>query len=392
MQPTGRTISVGQTLRYPTYTIATYPTVAATEVLEPDACPHQNFYWVVQRPDVPDRPIVRLERGINSMLSVVGPDRAERKPAILLRTTPYKAGTETTPWHDVLDPAAATLTYYGDMRPDLAFADAADAPGNKVLLATTALHTAATRAERVRAHPLLYFTAQQLEGRQNGHVRFEGILLIVGAEPVTQPGADGGMFSNYRFDMRLIALDDDRLPWDWIAARWDPAYGLEDALALAPTAWRQWVESASIVPASTPATPTPPAGPAKGGYATPDDADAVDAIGMEVALGVVRKAYPGQPVKAMPKNNPGFDILVGTATVPVRYVEVKSTRSLEPVFLMSEGERRFSVDNASCYELLVVTGIDVANRTHADVRRYPGAIERDRYSLRPLQWQGRAPL
>ena len=81
------------------------------------------------------------------------------------------------------------------MRPDLAFADPADAPGNKVLLATAAAHMSPSRAERLRAHPLLYFTAQQLEGRQNGHVRFEGLLLITSTKVVTQPGAKGEPFS-----------------------------------------------------------------------------------------------------------------------------------------------------------------------------------------------------
>ena len=105
MQLTGRTIKAGQTLRYPTYNTATYPTVAAAEYIDREHCAHRNFYWVTHLPEVAGRPIVRLERGINSMRDAEGPDGRVRKPAILLRTTPCKAGSATTPWHDELDRA-----------------------------------------------------------------------------------------------------------------------------------------------------------------------------------------------------------------------------------------------------------------------------------------------
>ncbi len=126
-------------------------------------------------------------------------------------------------------------------------------------------------------------------------------------------------------------------------------------------------------------------------FATPEDSALVDEIGMSIAMDVVRDRFPGLKVTEQPHNDPGFDILVGTKTQPTRYVEVKSTRASEPVFNMSEGERRFSHANASAYSLLFVTGVDIGSRTHGSIRWSDGAIDDEAFQLRPLQWRGRSP-
>lgn len=49
---------------------------------------------------------------------------------------------------------------------------------------------------------------------------------------------------NYVFDCALFDLsaEDLSLPWEWVAARRDPLKSLEESLAMAPVAWRRWVE------------------------------------------------------------------------------------------------------------------------------------------------------
>ena len=104
--------------------------------------------------------------------------------------------------------------------------------------------------------------------------------------------------------------------------------------------------------------------PAMRPYASPIDSKEVDEVGMAIAMDEVRSAYPSETITEMEHNNEGFDILVGPADSPVRFVEVKSTRSRRPVFNMSEAERKFSVANASRYSLLIIAGIDRKTQAH----------------------------
>lgn len=131
--------------------------------------------------------------------------------------------------------------------------------------------------------------------------------------------------------------------------------------------------------------------PAHDGYASPVDSVEVDEVRMDIAMGEVRAAFPGERVMRMPHNNPGFDILVEDRSAPVRYIEVKSTRSPEPVFNMSEGERRFSAAHADRYTLLVIAGVELSARTHQTVHWYSGEVAAERFNLRPMQWRGRGP-
>ena len=242
---------------------------------------------------------------------------------------------------------------------------------------------------RLTATPLLYFTGQLAEGQDKGHVRFEGLVHIGSVLPVTQVGPNGEPFGNYQFSASLMPLDDGRFPRDWIASRWDPAVPLEESLALAPSAWKRWVESGSVPTAALGSSFS--VSPTGGGYALPADAALVDAVGMEAAMVEVRRAFPGEVVTRMPHNNPGYDIRVGSPNAPARYVEVKSTRGVEPAFLMSDWERRFSGTHSSVYSLLVVTGIDTDARTHRGLHWFEVEVDEDRFGLEAVLWKGRGP-
>jgi hypothetical protein len=82
-----------------------------------------------------------------------------------------------------------------------------------------------------------------------GFWKFLGVGLVERAELVTQIDRLNRPFVNYVFDCLLVDLSPEglNLSWDWIAARRDPTKSLEDALALAPTTWRRWVEQGPIV-------------------------------------------------------------------------------------------------------------------------------------------------
>lgn len=227
----GRKLRVGEVLRYTSAKDSTKPVIEG----------FSNFHHVT---DTPGRKKALLEAGINGMARIKT-SRGSRRPAVLIRSSPWKAGSAQTPWHDVFDMDNGHVRYFGDHKAGL------DKPvgttlGNSVLLETFADHQAPTVEGRVGASPLLLFRAVSRNGKVKGYVEFCGVALIERAERVVQwAGADRTTFVNYVYDLALLDLtaEDDRLDWDWISARRDPAIDDDDILKLAPKAWRDWVRN-----------------------------------------------------------------------------------------------------------------------------------------------------
>jgi hypothetical protein len=160
--------------------------------------------------------------------------------------------------------------------------------------------------------------------------------------------------------------------------RYDLILAAASAAAPAPAAW---VETRGAGRAR-------PAGGARG-YASPAVNAAVDAYAMTAAMGHVASLWPTHSIEQMPRNNPGFDIRVGQAGAEDWYYEVKGTQASEPLFFMSEGERKFSLRQASRYTLLVVVGIDLRNGIHASIIRRDGEVGGADVELETAQWRGR---
>jgi hypothetical protein len=136
-----------------------------------------------------------------------------------------------------------------------------------------------------------------------------------------------------------------------------------------------------------PLTPEDVVEPEAGSYANSVDSRMVEQYAVDVVRNIVAEKY-GAAVKTMPRNNPGFDLLVGSSETPVRYVEVKGTRSTSPVFFLSEGERQFSIKYSHLYTIIVVSGINLLLKTHEKISTYNGAVQERDFVLRPRQWRG----
>jgi hypothetical protein len=191
----------------------------------------------------PDGTLTLLERGISPIGLVNGIDRP-RTPAILIRSSPHKAGSSVTPWQDHFDPDHGHIRYYGDNKPT-SVAAAEASPGNRALLEALSLHGAATVEERSRAVPLVCFRGVPVDGAVKGYVQFCGIGVVWRAERVAQFDAKAARsFTNYVFDIVVLSLaaEDELLDWAWINRRRDPSASATDCLKLAPQAWRDWVE------------------------------------------------------------------------------------------------------------------------------------------------------
>lgn len=198
-------------------------------------------------PGLIDAGRAQLDHGINAMSKVSGPGW-ERRPALMIASKPHRGGSDWTPWHDELDPYTGHVRYFGDNKADFR-EDPADASGNRAVLEQFRLHQGSTRLERLAAAPMLFFEGVVHQGREKGFWRFIGIGILERAELLTQVDRHGRVFTNYAFDCVLIDLapENSQLAWEWIAARRDPTWSLEDALTLAPENWKLWVERGATV-------------------------------------------------------------------------------------------------------------------------------------------------
>ncbi|MEU9864190.1 HNH endonuclease [Streptomyces sp. NPDC047971] len=184
---------------------------------------------------------IQLSKGINPTAKVTTPDGL-RRPCILIRSSPWKAGTAETPWHDVFDLDNGRIRYFGDHRVDHTV-QVGSTQGNAVLLEALAEHQAITAEQRSSAVPLLVFATVTRNRTPKGYVEFCGVAVIDHAEQIEQQ-AEGGTFPNYRYELSVLDLSahDDRVDWAWIEARGNPDLSAADTLELAPRSWRQWVE------------------------------------------------------------------------------------------------------------------------------------------------------
>ena len=124
----------------------------------------------------------------------------------------------------------------------------------------------------------------------------------------------------------------------------------------------------------------------KPGISKQQAAAEVDAYAMRAAINHLRTRLPGARIRAMPHNNPGFDIEVDGETA-IRFVEVKGTQASMPRFFITEGERQFARANRPSYLLLVVYDIDRRSDRHRLLEHEAADIE-DAFVLTPTQWVG----
>ena len=183
-----------------------------------------------------------LESGINPVREVKAADGI-RRPVIGIRSSPWKAGTEATPWHDVFDLEHGRVRYFGDHKISTP-GPLGSTTGNAALLAAWELHRGYSRADRLLAAPLMIFRAVRANGAVKGYVQFCGVVIIEGVDRVVQHDPQSGLdFPNYVFELVVVdtSREADEVDWRWIDDRRDPSLSLEQTLRFAPAAWREWV-------------------------------------------------------------------------------------------------------------------------------------------------------
>ncbi|QSB17253.1 restriction endonuclease [Natronosporangium hydrolyticum] len=207
---------------------------------------YPNFHFATSSHLSGSQPKLMLERGINPSALVAGPGDEHRRPVILIRSSPWKAGQASNPWHDEFDLDHGYVRYYGDHKPDTAGLPGTTA-GNRAMREAWELHASIGQPRRAASPPLLLFRSATVvqHGRRlvKGHVEFCGVAIIERLEHVVQRDPVSGRgFPNLAFDLVVLDLADsgERLDMRWIADRRNPALSLAETERHAPASWRRW--------------------------------------------------------------------------------------------------------------------------------------------------------
>ena len=199
-----------------------------------------NFFFVTA---LPGSKKTLLDAGINSPAILRAQD-GDRVPAIMIRSSAHKAGSEDTPWQDLFRPDFGHIRYFGDNKSPGKSPE--HAAGNALLLSQFKLHHSTIREERLHACPILAFRAVSIDDRIKGQVQFQGVCLIERIERVVQIEPKSNLpFVNYCFDLLVINLlkENEDLNWKWINDRRDPKLTAKETLRFAPESWKNWIES-----------------------------------------------------------------------------------------------------------------------------------------------------
>jgi len=204
-----------------------------------------NYHYVTSPQESGFKKLL-LEAGINRA-AVTEHDLEQRRPVIALRSSPWKAGAKSNPWHDEFDLDHGHVRYYGDHKATTVGIPGVT-PGNKALLEEWRFHSGTSHADRERAAPLLVFrtTSVEFEGeiRHQGFVEFCGAALIERLEHIVQRDPQTGRsFPNIVLDLAIVEGDaGDVIDMRWIDDRRDPRLSAAQALRYAPTSWKRWVK------------------------------------------------------------------------------------------------------------------------------------------------------
>ena len=199
-----------------------------------------NFYYESNTPNMG----FAFQRGIHAVQKITAPDGTERCPLIIISSTPRKAGTADTPWHDRYDPNHGYVKYYGDNKPQKGRPE--NSVGNKILLDLLKYFESPLEEDRIKfAVPIIFFEKCAYDGRAKGNAIFHGFGILESVELVTQYGQNHDYFANYLFNFCIFSLSEnnEEFDWRWIIDRCDPTKNTIDTNTYAPESWKKWLKN-----------------------------------------------------------------------------------------------------------------------------------------------------
>lgn len=134
-------------------------------------------------------------------------------------------------------------------------------------------------------------------------------------------------------------------------------------------------------------SPSPRLSSGIAGRAEPALASALERFSVGVALARLRTRFDGAVITEMPPGNPGYDILVRERTREL-HIEVKGTVLPDPVFHLSEGQRRHAELKADRFQLYVVYDVNLTSKHHR-LAIVGGPLLPAKVDLDASKWRGR---
>lgn len=128
---------------------------------------YPNFHYLTAAVDGTRIP---MSSGINLTRMVASSDGV-RRPVLVLRSSPWKAGQESNPWHDIYDLDNGYVRYFGDHKIDDGM-PLGRSRGNAALLDAWPAHRGGTQQERLAAPPILLFRSITVNGVVKGYMQF----------------------------------------------------------------------------------------------------------------------------------------------------------------------------------------------------------------------------
>src|SRR5215471_11313466 len=210
-------MKIGQIFRYAADRAATKEIVVG----------YPNFFFYTASPGC-NR--VMLERGINTVGRVIGPD-GPRIPVIVLSSSPHKIGSEQTPWQDFFNPDEGYIRYFGDAKE--AGIDPAAAPGNAAMLAAKQQHDIMDRSLRPFAPPIVAFRRTKIGNKVKGFPEFQGFGIIERAQYDARKACS---FPNFAYDIAIfdLSVEHEDFDWRWISDRRNAALTIKQTERFAP--------------------------------------------------------------------------------------------------------------------------------------------------------------
>lgn len=206
---------------------------------EPKVDGLDNFYYETNTPNVG----FAFQKGIHNVHLITAPSGKTRCPLIIISSTPRKAGSDDTPWHDRYNPDYGYVKYYGDNK-DIS-RQPESARGNRILLNLLKHYHSEDKNDRMEnAVPIIFFEKCSYGGRPKGNAIFQGFGVLESAELVTQYDSKHSYFANYLFNFCIFSLaeDNEQFDWRWIKDRCNSSLEVNNTMTYAPTSWKRWIE------------------------------------------------------------------------------------------------------------------------------------------------------
>lgn len=171
-------------------------------------------------------------------------------PAFFCHSNPLQKKEEVNPWRDVILQDQGIVYYNGDNKtagvsPNY-YPDGRPQTGNSKLESLIELYFSHKEEDRAMAPPILLFEQEKVGSKIKGYRKFIGLGIISNWDIRQQYDENDQVFSNYLFEITLLALENGNFDFEWINQRRNKNLSIKDINNKAPKKWKKWVKEGNV--------------------------------------------------------------------------------------------------------------------------------------------------